>query len=535
MDDKVYRLTPEGARRAVPVFDGVSLVTAPHPSGVNRTGSLPETSSPQIVTLAPITGEDGTVIAALALVLASEPELSRRLSTMTAGPGSDTFAFDQRGVMVSRSRHESELVALGVLTDDEASPIFGVTLREPAGSLTKMATLATAGESSTDLDGYTDVRGRTVVGAWRWLPQYNIGVATEIESTVAYALLWQMRAGAALLTAFFAGVASVAFLRSRARAHNDLVDAARLGRYELETLVGEGGMANVYRARHDVLQRPVAIKILKDDSSGQGNLARFEREVRLASRLSDDHTIRVFDYGQMADGRFFYVMELVEGVNLAQAVQRDGAFSPTRVVSILKQVCASLAEAHELGIVHRDIKPSNIMLIEQSNGGDRVKILDFGLARTIADASIEITHRNVLGGTPAYIAPERILDPANIDIRSDIYALGAVAYFLLTAEHVVSGSTAHEVLAKAARLDARRPSELRDGVSKALDDLVTRCLARDAADRPATVRAYGFPTPSDVASEHLGLSVHAKGFNARHVLLDGTRLAVDLRKALYGA
>ena len=486
--DEVNRLTAEGARRAVPVFDGQSVVTAPHLTGANRIGSSPGSITPQILALAPVTGEDGTVIAALSIIILSEPEVSRRLSTVSAGPGSDTFAFDRTGVMVSHSRYEPELVALGILPDEETSPVLRVMLREPSGSLTKMATLATAGESSMDLEGYVDVRGRSVVGAWRWLPQYNIGVATEIESAEAYALLRRTRVGFALLTAIFGGAAATGFYRARNREPKDVVEATRLGRYEIETLVGEGGMAKVYRAQHDVLQRPVAIKILKAESAGQDNLARFEREVRLVSRLNDDHTIRVFDYGQMTDGRLFYVMELVQGKTLAQAVQQKGAFPPERVVSILKQVCASLGEAHELGIVHRDIKPSNIMLSERTDGGDHVKVLDFGLARTIADASIQITHQNILGGTPAYIAPERILDPANVDIRSDLYALGAVAYYLLTGEDVVSGTTPQEVLAKATLADARRPSERRDGVPATLDLLIMRCLARDPDDRPATAR-----------------------------------------------
>lgn len=488
VDDEVYRLTPEGARRAVPVFDGQSLVTAPHASGVNRTGSSPDTSSPQIMVLAPVAGEDGTVIAALVVVLVPEPQVSNRLSTASAGPRSDTFAFDQRGVMVSRSRYEPELAALGLLPDDETSSILHVPLREPGGSLTKMTTLATSGQSSVDLEGYIDVLGRPVVGAWRWLPQYSMGVATEIESAEAYALLRRMRLGFALITAVLGGAAAIGFYGARSRSPKDVVEATRLGRYEIEALVGEGGMAKVYRAHHDVLQRPVAIKILKGESAGEGNLARFEREVRLVSRLSDVHTIRVFDYGQTVDGRLFYVMELVVGKTLAQAVHTDGAFSPERVVSVMEQVCSALGEAHELGIVHRDIKPSNIMLSECSGGADRVKVLDFGLARTVADASIQITHQNVLGGTPAYIAPERIHDPASVDIRSDIYALGAVAFYLVTGEDVVSGATPQEVLAKTASAEIRRPSARRHGIPESLDRLITRCLAHDPGDRPATVR-----------------------------------------------
>jgi serine/threonine-protein kinase len=365
---------------------------------------------------------------------------------------------------------------------------FVTTQPKTAWPLTEMARVATSGQSGINLDGYRDFRGVRVAGAWRWLSDYHIGVATEIFYNDAYATLATVRRGFGFLVGVLALLAVFGFVSSLSiyRLRSEVSEARRFGQYRLEEVIGEGGMAKVHRAQHATLQRPVAIKLLEGNALEADDVARFEREVKLVSQLSHKNTIQIFDYGQADDGTLFYVMELVPGINLSQLVGIAGALPPGRVISILRQVCGSLSEAHALGIVHRDIKPANIMICSRTDGADIVKVLDFGLARTMAIASAPVTRKELLGGTPVYIAPERIQDPTRLDTRSDIYALGAVAFYLLTGREIVEGGTPQEILLKTIQTDPPRPSSLASNLPPELDRLVSSCLAPEPERRPQT-------------------------------------------------
>jgi hypothetical protein len=272
-------------------------------------------------------------------------------------------------------------------------------------------------------------------------------------------------------------------LRKRIRA------MGRLGQYTLAEKLGEGGMGVVYRAHHSMLRRPAAIKLLLPERASERDLARFEREVQLTSQLAHPNTVSVFDFGRSADGAFYYVMEYLDGLDLDRLVEQEGPLPAARVIRILVQVCGALGEAHAMGLIHRDIKPANLILTERADEPDVVKVVDFGLVRPLHERGedVNITQANALAGTPLYLAPEAITDGASIDGRADLYALGAVGYFLLTGRQVFSASTVVEVCAKHLTEAPVPPSErLGAPVAADLEAVILRCLAKRRDDRPAT-------------------------------------------------
>jgi serine/threonine protein kinase len=262
-------------------------------------------------------------------------------------------------------------------------------------------------------------------------------------------------------------------------------EARRLGQYVLERKIGSGGMGEVYRARHGMMRRPSAIKLLRQDQGGSANVARFEREVQLTARLTHPNTITIFDYGRTHDGVFYYAMELLDGATLQRIVDLDGAQPAARVVRILSMACGALAEAHAIGLMHRDIKPANIMLCTQGGEQDVVKLLDFGLVKEFqVGRDVKLTGDSAVIGTPQYMAPECILDPETVDARTDLYALGAVAYFLLAGRDVFEGKTVVEVCSQHLY---QQPASLQSrgiAISPELDAVVLSCLEKDPKRRP---------------------------------------------------
>jgi serine/threonine-protein kinase len=258
--------------------------------------------------------------------------------------------------------------------------------------------------------------------------------------------------------------------------------AMELGQYVLEEKLGEGGMGVVYRASHKLLRRPCAIKLLTGTDRDAAH--RFEREVRITAHLTHPNTISVFDYGHTPDGTFYYAMEYLDGTTLEQLVADFGPQSASRVVHILVQVCGVLEEAHAYGLVHRDIKPANIMLTERGLVPDVVKVLDFGLVKQIKAMGPGLSNVNVLLGTPHYMAPEAILEPGKVDGRTDLYALGATAYFLLTGRHVFHGGNVVDIASQHVHELPAPPSAKVSGIPASLDAVVLACLAKRQEDRP---------------------------------------------------
>ena len=267
--------------------------------------------------------------------------------------------------------------------------------------------------------------------------------------------------------------------------------AREMGSYRLEDRLGEGGMGEVWRASHRLLARPAAVKLVRTDALGWDQdtaVARFEREAQVTAALQSPHTVELYDYGVSDDGTIYYVMELLDGIDLDQLVKKHGALPSERVVHIVRQLCASLGEAHRRGLIHRDVKPANIFLCQRAFEYDFVKVLDFGLVRkhSTVDPSAPADNLSKMGmvmGTPAYIAPEVIQgEPA--DARSDIYAVGCVAYWLLTGEKVFDSPTLAALLVAHASQEPVPPSQ-RVGaeISAGLETLVLDCLVKDPENR----------------------------------------------------
>lgn len=270
----------------------------------------------------------------------------------------------------------------------------------------------------------------------------------------------------------------------------EVTEALALGQYTLLEKLGEGGMGVVYRARHALMKRPTAVKVLPPDRAGDAAIARFEREVELTSRLTHPHTIVVHDFGRTPEGLFYYAMEYVDGLDLGALVRLDGPQPPGRVLLLLAQAASSLEEAHGAGLVHRDIKPENLLLCERGPAGDFLKVLDFGLVKEMSGASAPAGAHEAgadgAAGTPLYMAPEAI-SGRGVDGRSDLYSLGAVAYHLLVGSPVFEGTTMVEVCARHLHAPVE-PISQRAGraVPSSLAAIVHACLAKSPADRPAS-------------------------------------------------
>ncbi len=266
-----------------------------------------------------------------------------------------------------------------------------------------------------------------------------------------------------------------------------------LGQYELEEQIGEGAMGIVYRARHAFLPRPTAIKLLRPEMVSRRLVERFRREVYAVARLQHPSTVAIYDTGRTPDGTLYYAMELLDGVELRDIVLDHGPLPPARVIHILRQACGSLSEAHEAHLVHRDVKPGNIMICRHGGMHDVVKLLDFGLVKdrdqTRGTDEPQLTSAHSVIGTPAYMAPEAITDPLQVDARADLYALGAVAYFMLTGANMFDVHTRDEAL-RLQLTEMPPPPSARLGhpLPADLEGLVMRCLAKDRDARPGSAR-----------------------------------------------
>jgi serine/threonine protein kinase len=277
-----------------------------------------------------------------------------------------------------------------------------------------------------------------------------------------------------------------------------VTEARELGSYRLVERLGQGGMGEVWRAQHRLLARPAAIKLirpsaLRSTAASDDAIRRFEREAQVTAGLSSPHTVQLFDFGVADDGSFYYVMELLDGLDLETLVRRHGPVPAVRMIYLLRQVCHSLAEAESRGLVHRDIKPANLFVCKYGGEYDFVKVLDFGItkdaAHMIETGAIAFTRDNVVHGTPAYIAPEQALGGAPVDGRADIYAAGCVAYFLLTGQLVFTADTPMALVVRHAHTRPTPPSERSElPIPPALDRVVLDCLSKNPNDRPQSAK-----------------------------------------------
>jgi serine/threonine-protein kinase len=281
----------------------------------------------------------------------------------------------------------------------------------------------------------------------------------------------------------------------------ELHEARKFGQYRLIRKLGEGGMGEVFLAEHTLLKRPCALKHIKVSANSDPlALARFEREVQSAARLAHPNTIEIFDYGHTVDGTFYYVMEYLHGMNLAELLRECGPLPPGRVVYLFRQVCAALDEAHRLGMVHRDLKPANMFVALRGGESDVAKVLDFGLVKLTGDPGVTaLTTDTMISGTVLFMAPEQAMGEHTLDARADLYALGAVMYFMLTGRPPFEGNRPFAVMMAHSRDPVTPPRAVRPDVPADLERVVLRCLAKRPDDRYPSAKALS-EALSDCAS-----------------------------------
>jgi serine/threonine protein kinase len=490
------------------VFEGTSIVSRPFSS----IAALPDgkgghkTGLPTMFAAAPVRDNNFQVVAGLAMRIRPEREFTRILQLGRIGESGETYAFDKSGTMISNSRFDEELILLGLINDTEDSKsLLQVSIRDPQGDmtqgynpkirrskqpLTRMAASAVTGHSGVDVEGYNDYRGVPVVGAWSWLPKYEIGVTTEEDVAEAYGSLYILqRAFLGLLFLLLAGsiaifVFTLLVSRLRRKAREAAIKARKLGQYQLEQKLGEGAMGVVYRGRHAMMRRPTAIKLINSKRLSERAISGFEREAQVTSELTHPNTVAIYDFGRTPEGVFYYAMEYLEGIDLQRLVHDYGRIQPGRVIHIMRQVCDSLTEAHMHGLVHRDVKPANLMLNRRGGLADVVKVLDFGL---VHDAE-EMGNGSGFAGTPLYMSPEAIQTPRNIDASSDIYAVGAVTYFLATGRPLFDESDTQAICEKQVSEMPIAPSEIIPDFPEDLELIIMSCLAKKRFERPQTAR-----------------------------------------------
>lgn len=509
---------PEYESMVERALNGETFVSPPFPSvtmlkdadGHSRMGV------PTMYACAPVRNPSFQVVAVLALQIRPEREFTQILQLGQIGDSGESYAFNAEGVMVSNSRYDEELILLGLLPDRPASrSMLQVMIRDPGGDLTQgyrpkvrrsqlplttMAADALAGNDTTsarfNVDGYRDYRGVAVIGAWRWLPKYQMGVATELTVAQAFRPLVILQRtflliySLLILSAIAIFVFTLIIARLQRQSREAVIEAQQLGQYTLEEKLGEGGMGVVYRGRHSMLRRATAIKLLHAEKVNETSIARFEREVQITCQLNHANTIAIYDYGRTPEGVFYYAMEYLDGIDLQTLVNDYGPQGEARVIHILLQVCGSLFEAHSQGLVHRDIKPANVMLNRRGCEPDVVKVLDFGLVKAVEQSEdAQQARGGSLTGTPLYMSPESIQSPMSVDARSDIYAVGAIGYFLLTGHPVFEAANLVELCQKHIDEPPVPPSKrIQAEISSQLEDALMSCLEKTRARRPQTAR-----------------------------------------------
>ncbi|HET6349378.1 MAG TPA: serine/threonine-protein kinase, partial [Candidatus Krumholzibacteria bacterium] len=283
----------------------------------------------------------------------------------------------------------------------------------------------------------------------------------------------------------------------------DVSKARRLGSYQLTEKIGAGGMGEVWKAKHKMLARPAAIKLIRpesfgmsgDDSEGRTLLRRFEREAQATAMLTSPHSIMLYDFGIAGDGVFYYVMELLEGRDLKSLIRDCGPVPAERAVYFLRAACDSLADAHHRGLIHRDIKPANLITCRRGRDFDFIKVLDFGLVKSVrepGDMVTQLTASGVASGTPGFMAPEMVTGESTVDGRADIYALGCVGYWLLTGQLVFDGATPMSILIQHVKETPPRVSSRTEiDVPHSVEEIIQACLAKNPGDRPASAEQLG--------------------------------------------
>lgn len=319
-------------------------------------------------------------------------------------------------------------------------------------------------------------------------PVVATGVTAVLHTQVLEALLAETGAKAAVEMVLVLALASVTAIWGVYiinHLQHQAFEARQIGQYKLKQLLGAGGMGEVYLAEHQLMKRPCAIKVIRPEKAGDPKvLARFEREVHATAKLSHWNNIDIFDYGRADDGTFYYVMEYLPGMNLGEIVRRFGPMPPSRAIHLVRQACYALQEAHDLGLLHRDLKPANLFAAVRGGYYDVAKLLDFGLAKPLTNLdSAALTADGTITGSPLYMSPEQATGEREPDARSDIYAMGAMLYFLMTGRPPFEDEKPIKVLISHAHEPVPPPSKWRDDLPLDLESVIMRCLSKSPLDR----------------------------------------------------
>jgi eukaryotic-like serine/threonine-protein kinase len=495
-------LEPEMSR----LLKGQSQVLLPHRCRVLAGDDWFGRRAPMVGVMVPVVDSTlqtvGVVFVASALRLES---LNRTLESFRTQQTGEAFLASTDGRMLNESRFRDDLVRAGVLPEGATTSVL-MSLHDPGidmiaggrptlpyGANHPPAPIAgiRSGTDGVNVDGFRDYRGVRVIGAWKVEPEKGYGLVVKLDHDEAFAALQPMRwFFYARVTAILSALAMVLWAwRSASLARKRLKNAIHIGSYVVEGLLGEGGMGRVYKARHLLLKRSTAVKVIKPDLVNDRTIAWFEREVEVAGRLKHPNTVEIYDFGRSEDGQFYCAMEFLNGLTLSQVSLLEGALPAERVIHIMRQAAHSLREAHRRGMIHRDVKPQNIMLCVLGGEVDVVKVLDFGLAKQHGPTEEPAVDTKMLAGTPLYLAPERLRTPYTADARSDIYSLGLTVYKLMTGRDVFSGGSDFEVFHQTLNAPISDPSSVSPrAIPEEFSELVMRCLAKEPQGRPQSMR-----------------------------------------------
>ena len=477
-------------------------------NGWNRPNSykIPE---PNVWVSHALTNNKGEIIAILSLARAAKKEFSLLLSVTHMGETGESYAVDPNGMLLTSSRFQNQLLEYGSEHFSKGDSIFNFYVRDPGVSLKKsdpteskefwpltkaaqaIQSYALLNEKKLGIikEPYRDYRGEEVVGAWLWFPDYRFGVITEIDKKEAYSILSIVTSSFVIVGLVFASMfvlsmfSTLKIVRLSAKVNRD-----KFGSYIIQKQIGEGGMSNVYLAGHELLQRPTALKVLKPEALNKVSESRFKAEAKQISRLRNPHTIELYDYGITETGTIYYAMEYLDGINLKELVKLTGELPINRAIKILLDVCLSIKEAHDLNLIHRDIKPQNVMICVLGGVYDMVKVLDFGLVKDLEhDTTEELTKQTDITGTPVYMAPERITTPTKTDTQIDIYAIGALAFYLLSSRPLLNYKNDLDIMYQIINTVPENVSTFRSDLPDVLNNLIAVCLEKDPDNRPESV------------------------------------------------
>ncbi len=486
---------------------GETVIYGPARLSGDIDGFSPETTLPVMAVIVPIRNEQGRVEAAMLVRGTGMYErLNRALYEGTECTDCDTYLVSKDGIMLSHSKHAVEAAQRGLLGEksDELSTLLRVTdpgeqrsgrtqanLRH-GQPLTTAAAGIVLGSTGASTEPYRNYAGESVIGAWHYLDRYEMGVVVERDDRWVTSPASPIRWSFAGLGLFLCG-SMIAMNYWQCRRSVPLTQFDPLAQYEIGAPLGTGGMGVVFRAKHRNLGRPTALKVLRHDRQDPDDLLRFDREARVAAALDSPHIVTIYDYGRTLDGEFFAAMQLLRGLTLYEVVARGGPQPIGRVLCIMRQVCDALLSAHQSGLLHRDIKPQNIMLSLDLSVGDWAIVFDFGLAKPLAPVQgMYQTSEAIWAGTPMYMAPERFRDPTTMDLRSDLYSLGCVAYFMLSGRPPFSECDPESLFAL---IISHEPISLQTHLGKPVPEeielFVRRCMAKSADHRFASAQELG--------------------------------------------